>query len=104
VRELFVWYRVRDERIADARAAVQAMQDALAVRWPGLHARLLTRDDAGGGGQTWMETYSRDAGAAGGSDGIDAGIEQAIATAARSLAALLDGTRHVEAFAISRLP
>jgi hypothetical protein len=103
VRELFVWYRVRDDRIAEARAAVQAMQGALAVRWPGLHARLLTRDDAGGG-QTWMETYSRDADAAGESDGIDAGIEQAIATAARSLADLLDGARHVEAFTISRPP
>jgi len=79
------------------------MQDALAVRWCGLQARLLTRDEAGGG-QTWMETYARDAGVAGSADGIDAEIEQAIATAAHPLAALLDGTRHVEAFTSRHLP
>jgi hypothetical protein len=93
VRELFVWYRVRDDRVAEAGAAVRAMQAALAARWPGLQARLLIRDDVGGG-QTWMETYSRDA------DGIDAALEQAIATASHSVAALLDGTRHVEAFTV----
>jgi len=97
VRELFVWYRVRADRIAEARLAVRAMQDALAARWPGLRPRLLTRDD-GGAGQTWMETYSRNAGAASQAAGIDAAIEQAIVAAALPLGALLDGARHVEAF------
>ncbi len=103
MRELFVWYRVRDDRVVEARAAVRAMQDTLAARWPGLKARFLTRDDAGDG-QTWMETYARDGGASSERDGIDAGIEQAIATAAAALAPLLDGTRHVEAFIVGRSP
>lgn len=103
MRELFVWYRVGDDRVAEARAAVRAMQETLAASWPGLQARLLIRDDAGGG-QTWMETYARNADAASESDGIDDAIEDAIATAALMLAAFLDGTRHVEAFTISRSP
>ena len=40
VRELFVWYRVRDDRIAEA--APRCRSDAgraRASRWPGLHAR-----------------------------------------------------------------
>jgi hypothetical protein len=98
VRELFVWYRVRDDRVVEARAAVRAMQDALGSKWPGLQARLLTRDDVGGG-QTWMETYARDGGAAE-SRGIDAAIEDGIATAALSLAALIESPRHVEAFVV----
>jgi len=102
VRELFVWYRVRDDHVAEARAAVSAMQDGLASRWPGLQPRLLTRDDAGGG-QTWMEAYACD-GSASEPGGIDAAIEGAIATAASSLAALLDGPRHVEAFTVGEPP
>ena len=98
MRELFVWYRVRAERVGEARAAVREMQDALASRWPGLQARLLTRDEVGGG-QTWMETYAR-AGGATETRGIDAAIEDGIATAARSLAALIESPRHVEAFVI----
>jgi hypothetical protein len=44
-----------------------------------------------------MESYARAApGAAG--NGIDADIEAAIAAAARALAGLIEGERHVEAF------
>jgi hypothetical protein len=46
-----------------------------------------------------METYARDGGAAE-SRGIDAAIEDGIATAALSLAALIESPRHVEAFVV----
>ena len=95
MRELFVWYRVRDERVAEALAAVRAMHDSLAVAWPGLRPRLLTRAD-GGGVQTWMEAYAFDADDR---NGVDAELERAIETVALSLAALLDGARHAETFA-----
>jgi Domain of unknown function (DUF4936) len=100
VRELFVWYRVRDERADEARAAVRAMQRSLAAAWPGLQARLLTRvGDVGV--QTWMETYSRAAALADDDDGVGSIVEAAIEAAARSLADMIDGARHAEAFTTS---
>ena len=96
MRQLFVWYRVHDDRADVARVAVQAMQRSLASASPGLNARLLIRRSAAGE-QTWMETYARDAtGRA--SSGIDASIESAIEAAASALVGLIDGERHVEAF------
>ena len=99
-RELFVWYRVRREQAAEARAAVLALQRSLHGGWPGLQARLLARDE--GETATWMETYSLPARGAGdnGIDGIDGTIEAAIAAAALSLEGVIDGPRHVEAFAV----
>ncbi|HEV7577190.1 MAG TPA: DUF4936 family protein [Caldimonas sp.] len=104
-RELFVWYRVRRERAEAARAVVASFQRALATRWPGLQARLLVRDD--GATATWMEAYARSARSEadgrddGNGDGIDPEIEAAIAAAAEPLAALIEGPRHVEAFAVT---
>lgn len=99
MRELFVWYRVRDDRVTEALAGVRAMHDALARAWPGLRTRLLTRS-GDGGVQTWMEAYSLDAvDPIGSGSGVDGAIERAIETAALPLAALLDGPRHAEAFA-----
>ena len=95
-RELFVWYRVRRERAHSARAAVVAMQRSLAAARPGLQARLLVRDE--GETATWMETYSRLASSVTDGGGIDAETEAAIAAAARPIAALIEGARHVEAF------
>ena len=46
-----------------------------------------------------METYSLSAAAARDGSGIDDVIEAAIASAARPLQGLIDGARHVEAFA-----
>ncbi len=97
MRELFVWYRVRDDRAAETLAAVRAMHDSLASAWPGLRPRLLTRAD-GDGVQTWMEAYSFAA-----VDRIDRGgvggeLERAIESAALPLATLLDGARHAEGF------
>jgi len=94
-RELFVWYRVRRERAGEARGAVAAMQRALAAQWPTLQGRLLVRDE--GPVATWMESYSLAAQEAAGA-GVDARIESAIAAAARELAGLIEGERHVEAF------
>ena len=96
-RELFVWYRVKREHADTARAAVVAMQRSLGAKFPGLTARLLERDD--GASSTWMETYARPGAAA--RAGTDADVEAAIAAAAHSLASLIDGERHVEAFAVA---
>jgi hypothetical protein len=97
-RELFVWYRVRRERAGEARAAVLALQRSLGAQWPGLQGRLLTRDDVET--STWMETYSRPAQGTGDDAGVDRAIEAAIAAAALSLEGLIEGPRHVEAFAV----
>jgi Domain of unknown function (DUF4936) len=97
VRELFVWYRVRDERANEAHAAVRALQGSLAAAWPGLRARLLTRTGSAGV-QTWMETYSHAADARADDTGIDSAIEAAIEAAAHPLAAVIEGERHAEAF------
>ena len=96
-RELFVWYRVRREHAAEAHAAVLALQRSLRDGWPGLQARLLARDE--GEAATWMETYSLPARSAG-DNGIDGTIEADIAAAALSLEGVIDGPRHVEAFAV----
>src|SRR5215212_618938 len=95
-RELFVWYRVRHARADEARAAVVAVQRSLQAQWPGLHARLLARDDVET--STWMETYSRPAQRPGDDTGVDVAMEAAIARAAVSLQGLIDGPRRVEAF------
>jgi len=97
-RELFVWYRVREGRADAARGAVLAMQRTLCRERPGLQARLLVRDD--GETSTWMETYSLPSPSAGDDRGVDVAIEGAIAAAAVRLDDLIDGPRHVEAFAV----
>lgn len=100
MRELFVYYRVRIGHEASAWSTVQTFQAALRQRWPGLATRLLRRPAEPGTAQTWMETYAMsparfDADA---KDSIDADCEQAIAAAARPLAASIDGARHTEVF------
>jgi hypothetical protein len=95
VRELFVYYRVRNHALPAAREAVLRMQRALRIAHPDLVARLLRRRDGSPGVETWMETYAV-SGARG--DGVDASIESAIASASATLASFIDGERHVEAF------
>lgn len=93
MRELFVYYRVP---AADAEAlarAVDAMQAGLRQGHPGLIARLLRRDDATDGPETWMETYASPL-----RSGIDAALEAEIEAAARPLLPRIDGTRHLERF------
>jgi Domain of unknown function (DUF4936) len=95
MRELFVYYRVREVDAAAARAAVLAMHDGLRVSQPGLRVRLLTRSGTGDDGpQTWMETYSLP----GQGQGVGSDLEALIETQAAGWAHLVDGPRHIEAF------
>ena len=91
---LFVYYRVRREHLADAVAAVRALQ----ARWQALDAalqcELLRRsDDAGAGADvTLMEIYRR-------GTGFDSAARRHIEDeAGAALAPWLTGPRHVEAF------
>ena len=94
MRELFVWYRVGPERAGAARIAVAAMQDELCADIDGLVARLLRRSGDDEALQTWMEAYARP----GYDAGVDADTEARIEVRARSMAGLIDGARHGEAF------
>jgi hypothetical protein len=97
VRELFVYYRVRDDRAGAALVAVQAMQDAMRRRHPALRTRLLRRPPTDPGPQTWMEIYAMDERVA--PDGVDASLQEEIELHAGALlAACIDGDRHVEVF------
>ena len=99
MRELFVWYRVRRQRVDAARIAVDAMQRSLAQSWPGLQARLLIRADSEP--QTWMETYARRGANADAGYGVDRELEAVIAAAAEPWSALIEGERHVEPFELA---
>ncbi len=94
MRELFIYYRVRDADAASAREAVSVMQHELRKSRPGLLARLLTRHGANSGTQTWMETYSLE----GEAQGIDATLEALVEASAAAWAHLVDGARQVEVF------
>lgn len=96
MRELFVYYRVRPAHETDARRVVVAMHRELRAAYPGLEARLLTRDAGDNGAPTWMESYALDGAEASGGIGPD--VERAIEAHALPLLAFLDGPRHVEAF------
>ena len=100
MRELFVWYRVHGAHAGAARAAVFAMQAALAADIDGLACRLLARDDDDAPLQTWMETYARP----GHDGGIDAGLQARIEARAQALGEFIEGGRHGEAFAPLALP
>ncbi|MDQ2928395.1 MAG: DUF4936 family protein [Pseudomonadota bacterium] len=91
MRELFVYYRIREDAAQDARTAVLDMHGALRGSHPGLTARLLTRREEDGAA-TWMEAYAMTP------SGIDATLEGDIALRALRLASFIDGPRHVEAF------
>jgi hypothetical protein len=95
MRELFIYYQVREDVASQARGAVVAMQRSLGAAHPGLIARLLTRREADGGA-TWMESYALEP--SNGSTGIDAQIEASIAGSATTLSPFIDGPRHVETF------
>ena len=95
MRELFVWYRVRADQVAQAGAAVRAMQQSLRAEVAGLEARLLVRagTDAAAA-QTWMETYA----CPGLPGGVDPSLEAKIEAHASALAVQIAGGRHTEAF------
>jgi hypothetical protein len=96
MRELYVYYRIRDDVATRAREALTTMHFELRAAYSGLVTRVLTRRDETGAA-TWMETYAL-TGSESGSAGIDARIEDAIAKQASALGSFIDGPRHVEAF------
>lgn len=91
MRELFVYYRVRSNKAAAARAAVLRLHAQLRCDHPQLSARLLRRPDEENGLQTWMEIYMAELGI---TDDIQARIE----AGAHALLPLLAGPRHTEVF------
>jgi hypothetical protein len=76
--ELFVYYRVRADQVAAARAAFEAAR-------AGQPLRLLQRRDPDPSLQTWMEVYPA----------AQAGLEPAVAAA---MGPFVQGLRHREAF------
>ena len=96
-RELFVWYRVEGDRAAHVRAEIDSMQRALEARCPGLHSRLLIRDE-GSGPQTWMEIYAFNEAVTTHPNGIDDATQALIETAGVPIRRWLDGDRHIEGF------
>ena len=96
MRELYVYYRVREADAVAAEADARRLQSMLRAKNPGLLTRLLRRPVASDGLSTWMEVYATDAVAepAGVSAALQAEIER---EAARQLT-LIDGARHVEVF------
>jgi len=94
MRELFIYYRLDAAHAAAAVVTVQAFQQRLRQRHPGLVARLLQRCDDPSDTPTWMETYSFD-----GPAGMTADLQAQVEAEAAALAPFLAGPRHTEAFA-----
>ena len=94
MREVFVYYRVADERAASAQALVARLQAQVRDRHPGLETRLLRRPEAVGDVWTWMETYAWPQSA----EGVTVTLQAEIEAAAAGLMALLEGARHTEVF------
>lgn len=96
--EVFVYYRVEAAAEAEVCRRVGAAQRELQARFPGLHARLMRRDDAPDASPpapTLMETYAVAPGAeAPALAGLLTAIEQAMAP----LQPMCIGGRHVEVF------
>lgn len=96
-RRLFIYYRVHAAQLADALAAAARLQSLLCASHPGLRAELLRRPDVEDSHVTLMETYTMDAAVA--PHGVDAGLQAAIDTEARTLLGhWVAGVRHVEVF------
>jgi hypothetical protein len=93
MRELFIYYRIEAAGASTALATVQAFQQRLRQRHPGLAARVLRRTDETSDPQTWMETYSFD-----GPAGVTPDLHAQIEAEASALAPFLAGPRHIEAF------
>jgi len=89
MRDLYIYYQVREEQAQALEARVRAMQHRLAQD-TGVAPQLKRRPEASDGLQTWMEIYPvvGDGFAA----ALDAAVEQA------GLLSLTAGARHVETF------
>ncbi len=96
MREVFIYYRVEPAQADALREAVSRWQAHWCLAHPGLIARLLVRDDGAGDLQTWMETYSTDPRRL--PLGVDPDLQAAIERDAATLAPMISGARHSEAF------
>ncbi|MFT3856912.1 MAG: DUF4936 family protein [Aquabacterium sp.] len=93
-RALYVYYRVPAAQAVAARVAIDAMQSTLRQLYPGLHARLMSREDASGMvplEATWMEVYEHP-------QGVSRACELRLETLASALPDGVIGSRHVEVF------
>jgi len=91
MRQLYVYYRVAEDRLAPMLEAARAMQQRLVAAHPGLQATLLRRPGSQDGQVTLMETYSSPW-------GVSVALGQDIEAAAAALPGWTAGARHVEAF------
>jgi Domain of unknown function (DUF4936) len=92
-RQLFVYYRVDSALEAQAIRVVHKLQQQLRAQHPGLSATLMRREDVHDGACTLMEIYAARG------DGIGEELQRSIeAAAARDLASIETGPRHVEVF------
>jgi len=84
MRDLYIYYRVRDQHAAQLAQRVRAMQTALGS------GQLKRRPGASDGVQTWMEIYPD----------VTAGFDTALALAVSqaALPELIAGERHTEVF------
>jgi hypothetical protein len=87
---LYVYYRVRGDRLGDALRCARHMQARVSER-AGVKAELYRREDEGPeANQTWMEVYSEI------SPGVIAVLAEELGTS--GLAGCIDGERHLERF------
>lgn len=95
MHELYIYYRVKAADALPFLEAVGRLRKDIALLRPGMRMRMLRRDEVTGEPEhhTWMEIHDHPG------QGIDAMAQQSIeALAARHLAGLIVGTRHVERF------
>jgi hypothetical protein len=90
--ELFIYYRIRETRAAEALSVVGEMHARLRSDFPQLLSRVLRRPAPDDNGlQTWMETYTTDG-------GVSDELRSIIEAHAKALRPLIEGERHTEAF------
>lgn len=91
--ELYIYWKVAAAQLPQARAAAQALQQALRLRHPALQTRLLQRADESDAA-TQMEVYSQPGGI---DERLRLDIEQQAALHLAPLGSAA-GARHVEVF------
>lgn len=96
MRELFIYYRSREEHASAVQARVLEFQARLRRDHPALLARLLRRPEVKSGLITWMETYSVDPMTTG--PRLDEALLRQIEVHAQCLSDVVEGERHIEVF------
>jgi len=94
MRELYVYYRVREADAAAAQRDIESLHAELRRGYAGLEARLLRRPESSDGLQTWMAIYARPTHP----QGVDESVQADIEARAGQRAVHVDGPRHVEVF------